>query len=129
MKIVTCIENNKGLMFFKKRLSKDEKIIDDIKNMNVKLSMNDYSHKMFLSYNYDNEIIVSDEFVLDTYYFNENNSLEEYEDITEIIIYKFNRDYPSDLKLKINLEDFSLESIYEFVGKSHEKITKEVYKR
>ena len=47
----------------------------------------------------------------------------------KIIIYRWNRRYPSDMKLDIELGAWQLESTADFPGSSHEKITKEVYIR
>ncbi len=128
MKVIMCIDDNYGLSFNKRRVSKDINIIKDIESMNIDLYMNEYSYKMFKNYEYKNNIIVSD--VLEGNYFNEFNTLEGLEDsIDKLIIYKFNRRYPSDIKLKIDLSKYVLEDICELVGNSHEKITREVYVR
>ncbi len=47
----------------------------------------------------------------------------------KIIIYRWNRRYPADMKLNIELGAWHLESTFDFPGSSHEKITKEVYVR
>ena len=49
--------------------------------------------------------------------------------ITEIIVYRWNRDYPADLFLDIDLKDWELAETAEFAGNSHEKITREVYRK
>ena len=48
-----------------------------------------------------------------------------------IILYRWNRHYPSDLTFRIPLSEhgWQLESVTEFSGFSHEKITEEVYKK
>jgi hypothetical protein len=50
---------------------------------------------------------------------------------SEVVIYKWNRRYPFDVKMeKLPTElGFKLESVYEFKGNAHDKITREVYKR
>ena len=49
----------------------------------------------------------------------------------ELIIYHWNRHYPSDTCLDIvpEKEGFSLIDTMELVGSSHEKITKEIYRK
>lgn len=47
----------------------------------------------------------------------------------KIIIYRWNRRYPADMKLDIELGAWRLESTADFPGSSHENITKEVYVR
>ena len=53
------------------------------------------------------------------------------DDIEELIVYKWNRLYPSDVKLDIDIKDagFNMFAKYEFMGNSHDKITKEVYRK
>ena len=56
------------------------------------------------------------------------SALPELESVT---VYWWNRRYPSDVSFDIDLlnEGFSLQMSEEFVGSSHEKITKEVFQR
>lgn len=53
------------------------------------------------------------------------------DDVSEIIIYRWNRHYPSDRKFDIDLNKsgFILYHSEDFVGSSHEKITEEKYKK
>ena len=53
--------------------------------------------------------------------------IEKY--IDEIILYKWNRVYPTDFYFDINLSTWNLTQVTEFKGNSHERITKEVYKK
>ena len=46
-----------------------------------------------------------------------------------VILYRWNRTYPADLRLTLSLEGWSLERREIFAGSSHEKIIKEVYRR
>ena len=68
----------------------------------------------------------------DGFFLVEDKSLKPYEDkINTLIIYKWNRIYPADLHFDINVNDVSWELIdsEEFNGSSHEKITREIYRR
>ena len=57
-------------------------------------------------------------------------TLKPYEKyIDEIILYKWNRVYPTDFYFDINLSTWNLTQVTEFKGNSHERITKEVYKK
>ena len=49
----------------------------------------------------------------------------------KIVLYRWNRHYPSDVKWEPDLEGlgFALTETTEFPGTSHEKITREVYVR
>ena len=64
--------------------------------------------------------------------FIENVAPSAYEDkIEKIILYRWNRNYPGDLYFDIPLEEHGWKLIEtdDFAGRSHEKITKEVYER
>ena len=62
--------------------------------------------------------------------FVEGENLAGYEGkITEIVLYRWNRDYPADLFFEVDLSKWELEERKEFSGYSHEKITREIYSR
>ena len=97
--------------------------------------MNEYSYKLYKDINNEN-IIVSenylDECENDNFCLVENKPLNNYiEKIDNIIIYKWNRIYPSDLYFDIDIKNgqWKLIETEEFQGSSHEKITKEIYRR
>ena len=60
-----------------------------------------------------------------------NKRRQSQDKINTLIIYKWNRIYPADLHFDINVNDVSWELIdsEEFNGSSHEKITREIYRR
>ena len=116
MNIIVCLEDKNGMMFNKRRLSQDVAIREDIyKNMDGKsLIMNDYSYKMFSKENLQ---------------FIEDKQLGNFEsEIDKIIVYYWNRRYPSDLKFDIDFSNgkWEIVSEEEFEGNSHDKITKKV---
>lgn len=133
MKVIVCLDDNKGMMFNRRRLSRDSKVIDSIISIvdTETLYMNSYSYALFKKQEID---CVVDDYFLDSnddvYYFVEDNDLSDYDsEIDEIIIYWWNRNYPSDVKFAIDLSLYSLYDSEEFIGNSHEKITKEIYKK
>lgn len=134
MKIIVCLDDKNGMLFNERRQSRDRMVIEDIiaSYPGEKIYMNSYSKSLFLKYPYQ---IEEDENFLDKISndqvgFVENLSLTPYkEKITDIIIYKWNRDYPADKYLDVSLEEWELVSTAEFAGYSHEKITKETYIR
>ena len=125
------------MMFNKRRQSQDKLLRVSIKEL-VKgktLFMNEYSYKLYKDINNEN-IIVSenylDECENDNFCLVENKPLNNYiEKIDNIIIYKWNRIYPSDLYFDIDIKNgqWKLIETEEFQGSSHEKITKEIYRR
>ena len=63
--------------------------------------------------------------------FVEGESLLPYEEkIESIVLFKWNRDYPSDKKADIDLSNgWVLTQAEDFAGSSHEKKTMEIYKK
>lgn len=129
MKVIVCIDDNKGILFNNRRVSKDKVILEDIFSDNEKVFINSFSKALFEDY--EEKIIIDENFLEnaedDDVCFVENVELTAFEDkIDEIVVYNFNRDYPSDFKLDIDYEDYELIDSIEFKGYSHEVITKEI---
>lgn len=135
MVLALCIDDNGGMAFNHRRISQDrlqqERLLNISKEQNLHLSMSAYSAKLFD----DAEVTVRDDFIENyddnTLFFAECvdvTSLVEKAD--KIILYKWNRRYPSDLKFDFALlKDFKLIGTFDFAGSSHEKITEETYER
>ncbi len=129
MVLIVCTDDKNGMMFNNRRQSKDVLVIADLIEIigENKLYCSEYTAKLFNDFEFKPNICndfnnLSD----DSYVFIENpNDIPK--NITKIIKYLWNRHYPSDKKFNINILDFKLESSYEFCGKSHEKITREIY--
>ena len=49
--------------------------------------------------------------------------------LDRLIVYRWNRHYPSDVRFPLELADFTLQSSTEFRGSSHDLITREEYTR
>lgn len=136
MKVIVCVDDNNGMMFNNRRQSRDRILIEDVvKNVvGGNLLMAPYSEPLFKDSNMDICLSESllDEANPEDYCFIENISLLPYSDrIDELIIYRWNRTYPADMHLDIDPAVLSMKlvSTTEFAGSSHEKITKELYKR
>ena len=137
MNIIVCLDDKNGMMCNKRRQSQDKLLRSDIKEL-VKskiLYMNNYSYKLYKDID-DGNIKVYEDFLNEC---NENDfclvedkSLYKYIDkINTIVIYNWNRIYPTDLHFDIDLNNNSWELMNEseFEGSSHEKITKKIYRR
>jgi hypothetical protein len=132
MKVIVCLEDNNGMTFNRRRLSFDAVVIQRILDVvsGEKLWMNEYSAELFSC----SDISVSADFMeraeYGHYCFVENIDILPYADrIEKIIIFRWNRRYPSDLKFSFSLEGWNLVQREEFAGKSHPQITQEVYAR
>lgn len=132
MKVIVCLDNNNGLMFNRRRQSRDSNIIRDIAETinGATLRVAPYSASLFSG---TLTVNASDDFLSGAsdadYCFVENVHLFDYKnDIEELIVYKWNRDYPADLYFDIDYaKEYQLRNSTDFVGTSHDKITKEVY--
>ena len=126
MKYIVCVDDNLGVSLFNKRQSFDENLLKDIKNIigDDKLLVSEYTYNLFLKYNLENNVYTEKDLYEYNYTFKEVDNLSNY-DISNIIIYRWNRLYPSDNKLSIDLTNYTLLNKYEFIGTSHEKITRE----
>lgn len=137
MNVIVCLDNNNGMMFNKRRQSQDKLLRANIKDLlkDKLLYMNEYSYKLYKDID-NNNIKISSDFIHqcedDNYALVEDTMLKSYiEKIDNLIIYRWNRDYPADLYFDIDLKDekWSLIETVDFQGSSHEKITKELYRR
>ena len=137
MIIMICLDDRGGMLFNKRRQSQDVLLRQQIltETAGGRLWMNSYSAKQFAEESAAN--IVVDEAFMDKarpgdFCFIENVAPSAYEDkIEKIILYRWNRTYTGDLYFDIPLEEHGWKLIEtdDFAGRSHEKITKEVYER
>lgn len=134
MNIIVCLDDNNGMLFNKRRLSSDILVTKRILYLakSSRLWMNEYSSKLFE--NSIEDFFVDDDFIHKAlegdYCFVENIEINNHlDDVEQIIIYRWNRKYPSDLKFPTEQisKKWKLCSTYEFAGKSHTKITEEIY--
>ena len=130
MKLIVCLDDKNGMLFMKKRQSRDRLLIEDIGKCTAgeTVLMESYSLPLF-----DGSGIpcrASDTPLTDAIpggvFFNERFRVSPHKDsIDTVILYRWNRHYPADLSWEtipgqlISREDFP--------GKSHETITREVY--
>ncbi len=135
MNVFICVDDNNGMLFNGRRQSRDEAIVKDILEFagNDKIWMSSYSSKLFLAS--PDRILIEDNFLKDTLKYGncflENVPLKSYEDrIENLIVYGWNRVYPADTYLDVDLiTDWEMIDTKEFGGKSHEKITRKIYRR
>ncbi|MBQ8799109.1 MAG: ribonuclease Z [Lachnospiraceae bacterium] len=135
MIVCVAVDDKNGMMFNKRRQSQDRNLREHlIKECGGSaLWMNEYSAKQFGEEIAPN-VIVGNDFLSkageEEYCFVENLPLTEVEaKINKLIIFKWNRVYPADTYFDISLEGWKMTETEEFVGSSHELITKEVWMR
>lgn len=131
MRVIACIDDNFGMLFGGKRQSRDSKVLEDIKNHFEPIVILPFSEKLIapsgISFKIKEDI--SEIGANETLFIESIDPVAFYDRIDEIIIYKWNRKYLSDMRLTLDLKSFKKVSTCEFVGSSHDKITREVYKK
>ncbi len=132
--VIITVDDRGGIMFNKRRQSRDKKVIEDIAAIPRSVYVSRYTAPLFDGTSAN--IVVCDSPLDDcpdgAYAFVEGEYLGDYKDsIKTLTVYRWNRHYPSDKKLDISIapSEFSLGFTEEFAGFSHEKITKEVYNK
>ena len=131
MKVIICLDDKLGMAFNKRRQSRDSEVIKDICKRLGKESLfaEEYSNMLFDGSGV-NILPLEKAENKDSTLFLERIDPEKYSsDIDALVIYRWNRHYPSDLKCTIDMNAFALSESLEFVGSSHERITREVWKR
>lgn len=131
MILITCVEKNNGILFNNRRVSRDRKVIEDIRKFvgDSEILITDFSEELFI----EDENVRAINVIENTngqFYFLEDvlpSTIET--EIEKIILYNWNVDYPADMYFDIDLKEWKVESEYEFEGFSHEKITRKIYIR
>lgn len=134
MTAIVCIEDRGGILFLGRRVSRDVEVARDIARDFRKILLSGYSLPLFDGVKIDTGVCVSpllEGRAGDAAFIEDASIKDNLGKISRLIIYKWNRTYPSDTKLGVLPEDegFRLVSSCEFVGNSHKTITKEVYER
>lgn len=131
MNVIVCVDDDYGMLFNHRRQSSDWKLTEKIEELaEGKLWIHPFSEDLFP------ENVRVDEKMLEhagdgEFCFVENLDLTPYKEKTEILyLIHWNRKYPSDFKFnKKLLKEFQIKKTEDFIGKAHEKITMEAYRR
>lgn len=136
MVLICCLDDNKGMMFNKRRQSRDIEVTKRIIELTKgkQLYIDEYSKKLFQQAGFNSFEVLNSQDLPEsenTCLFLENIPPSSFENkALEIILFKWNRVYPADSYFDICLDfPWQLKSTKDFCGKSHEKITMEVYRR
>lgn len=119
------------MIFNKRRQSKDKNVIADIIKTieDKKIYVSEYSKPLFpanttqpltsstIFYNTDNTYIFAEDILPENILSRTDN----------LIIYRWNTDYPYDIQFNYDLSQFKLTASIELIGNSHKTITKEIY--
>ena len=133
MTLVVCLDDRLGMMFNRRRQSRDRVLIAELMAHigDRRLVVTPYSAPLFPADNpritvAEDPWTVADE--EDFIFIEDADPTAAWERVTSVLIYRWNRAYPADKHFKGDLSGFRLCETYEFAGSSHDKITKEVWK-
>ena len=133
--VAVAVDDNGGIMFNNRRLSRDRVLTADLINMSGEngIYISPYSLKIFEEYK--DKVTVADDPIAQatdgSMCFIENTEIDPYWDMIDcLVIYKWNRNYPYDVCFNPNVSalGFKLYETTDLCGYSHEKITKEIYR-
>jgi hypothetical protein len=133
--VAITVDDKMGLAFNKRRQSRDRGLIADLcAKTDEKIYVSAYSAPLFDEYR--DRIVTVENPITECpdggMCFVEMTELATHiGDVSRLIIYHWNRHYPSDKKLDIEPSKcgFKMTAKYEFVGSSHDKITKGIYEK
>lgn len=134
MKIIVCLDDKNGMLFNRRRQSRDSALRGHVLEMtgSERLWMNSYSAAQFEEL--PDRVEVDEDFLEkageNDFCFLENADISAYAgQVTGVIIYRWNREYPRDMIFPEECfsGSWKLAAQGDFPGNSHEKITWEVY--
>ena len=134
MNICAIIDDRGGMSFFGKRQSRDKLLIARLLSHTEykKIYISPYSEPLFCEFQ-DERVCVTEHFPFDeeeALCFFELDDISEFDEhISNILLYKWNRHYPSDKRFPYdpNERGYTLLSSVDFKGNSHDNITEEIW--
>lgn len=133
MIVIVCLDKDNGMLFHNRRQSRDREVGKKIQQIckGKKLWMNSYSSPLYGQME-SVEISISEHFMWKAgngeFCFAESDELKRFEEkIEALIVFRWDKKYPADVYLDLDLHSWKLTRTQEFVGYSHEKITEEIY--
>ena len=134
MTFYLCLDDRNGMRFNNRRQSRDALVLEDIRSsVNQELTIEPFSETLVAQSGIPYVLAPEDWTTLppDAHFFLETGPHNAAELADTLVVYRWNRHYPADVFWNVNYADlgYSLAEIREFPGTSHDRITKEVYKR
>ena len=134
MNICAIIDERGGMSFFGKRQSRDKLLVERLLSHTEykKIYISPYSEPLFSEYQ-DERVCVTESFPSDeedALCFFELDDISKFDErISSILLYKWNRHYPSDKHFPYdpNERGYTLLSSADFKGSSHDNITEEIW--
>ena len=133
---IVCVDNRNGTLFNGRRQSRDRllrrRLLDRLDGR--RLWMNAYSYRQFREDGLpEGRLQVAEDFLsragAGDVCFVEGLPLRPWlHKLEGVVLFRWNRDYPADARLDLDLAGWTLVSREEFPGASHPTITEEVYR-
>ena len=131
MNLIVVLDDRNGMLFNHRRQSRDRVLTDRILEISGgRLVVNSYTAELFEGRAADltvSEAPLSAAKEGEWCFLETLSPLPVLEKLEKVVVYRWNRTYPSDLKFDLDLSAMRLISKTDFAGFSHEKITEEVY--
>lgn len=133
MTIIVCVDDRGGMLFNRRRVSSDRIVTGKVLEIagSAKLRIKPYSAKLFAN---PAELYIAEDYLSaadcgDVCFAEEQLSPDDLRRASRVIVFHWNRSYPSDVKFPLEQlrRMAEPESVTEFKGNSHERITQEVY--
>ncbi|MDO4393642.1 MAG: ribonuclease Z [Bacillota bacterium] len=133
MKLILCVSEEMGTMFNNRRQSRDKVVYKDMTELagETRLLAGSYSAKLFEEYP---QVVISEDYLQEAkdgeYCFYEKGDVTG-QKVEQVILYCWNRSYPSDVFLGdiIDMNQFEKNDEMELKGNSHDKITRQIFER
>ena len=133
MNICVCVDDSMGMSFFGKRQSRDRLLIERLLSHTEydRILVSAYSAPLFAEFG-DSRVCTVDGYGGCTerdLCFLELDTVPDAGDTERIVLYRWNRRYPSDKKFPYSPSEcgFTLASRVDLAGNSHDNITEEVW--
>ena len=136
MHLIVCVDDRMGMTFGGRRQSRDrvlcEDVLGDVRQRGAQLYLSPYSVPLFDGMGAERLLCVCESYLTDAgetdFCFCEREAIASHAHrVSAVTVYRWNRHYPSDRKLDLDLSAYTLRETTEFAGSSHDMITKEVY--
>ncbi|MEE3420705.1 MAG: ribonuclease Z [Lachnospiraceae bacterium] len=133
MKLILCLSDENGMMFNHRRESRDRVLIGRLLEVtgDGAICMKAYSVPLFPEGSSRvRKIEDISQVGEEEYFFDEDTDPAAFSsEVNEILLYRWNRSYPADVKCTMEFDAFSKTAAYDFAGSSHDCITEERYTR
>lgn len=131
MILAVCVDDKDGMMFNRRRQSRDRAQQEDLLTWcgGRTLWIAPYSAPLFPDSAQVDEAFLNKAAAGDVCFVEDRSVKAVAEQVEAVVLYRWNRTYPADLRFDLDLSGFRLESASEFAGHSHETITREIYQR